>query len=136
MLSRNIDFSYIFYAKKRLVNSTDSTYPESAPAVLRDGKMLEYCSISRLRICLAFQKQPPEVSYKKKLFLNISQIFTGKHMCCSLFLKKLLKRDFHIGPFLQPCSFTMEAFRLKQSYLCYLIYLECNFISITTWLYF
>ena len=31
LLSRNIDFSYTFYAKKRLVILTDSTYPESAP---------------------------------------------------------------------------------------------------------
>ena len=32
LLLRNIDFGYIFYAKKRLVNPTDPTYPESAPA--------------------------------------------------------------------------------------------------------
>ena len=34
------------------------------------------------------QKQPPEVFYKKAVFKNFA-IFTGKHLCWSLFLIKL-----------------------------------------------
>ena len=34
------------------------------------------------------QKQPPEVFYKKAVFKNLT-IFTGKHLCWSLFLVKL-----------------------------------------------
>ena len=54
-----------------------------------------------------FQKQPPEVFYKKAV-LKSSAIFSGKHLCWSLFLIKLkvfrsatlLKRDSNTGNFL------------------------------------
>ena len=48
------------------------------------------------------QKQPPEVFYEKKFFKNFT-IFTGKHLCWSIFLvkmeacnvaKKILQRRF------------------------------------------
>ena len=53
-----------------------------------------------------FQKQPPEVFYKKAVLKNFA-IFTGKHMCWNLFLIKLqairltslLKRDSNIRYF-------------------------------------
>ena len=35
------------------------------------------------------QKEPPEVFYKKKLFLEISQKLTVKHLSQSLFLNKV-----------------------------------------------
>ena len=38
------------------------------------------------------EKQPPEVFYKKAVLSNFA-IFTGKHLCRSLLLIKLLKRD-------------------------------------------
>ena len=37
------------------------------------------------------QKQPPEVFYKKSTVLKNFAIFTGKHLCCSLFFKKVAK---------------------------------------------
>ena len=37
---------------------------------------------------MEIQKQPPEVFYKKDVFKNFG-IFTGKHVCWSLFLMKL-----------------------------------------------
>ena len=52
-------------------------------------------------------KKPPEAFYKKKLFLKLFAIFTGKHLCWSLFLIKLqvsrpalIKRDSNTGAFL------------------------------------
>ena len=38
--------------------------------------------------CGESQKQPPEVFFKKSVLKNFS-IFTGKHLCCSLFLIKM-----------------------------------------------
>ena len=54
-----------------------------------------------------FQKQPPEVFYKKGVHRNFSKL-TGKHLCQSLFFNKvagfkpasLLKRDSGRGVFL------------------------------------
>ena len=54
-----------------------------------------------------FQKQPPEVLYKKGVLRNFSK-FTGKHLCQSLFFNKvagfkpasLLKIDSGTGVFL------------------------------------
>ena len=37
---------------------------------------------------LLFQKQPPEVSYKKDVLKNFAK-FTGKHLCQSLFFNKV-----------------------------------------------
>ena len=53
------------------------------------------------------KKQPPEVFYKKSVLKNVL-IFTGKHLCWSLFLIKLqalrsatlLKRDSNTGVYL------------------------------------
>ena len=54
-----------------------------------------------------FQKQPPEVFYKKNVLKNFA-IFTGKHLCSSLFLIELqasrpltlLQRDSNTDVFL------------------------------------
>ena len=67
---------------------------------------------------LWFQKQPPELFYKK-VVLEHFIIFTGKHLCQSLFLinlqpwkpATLLKRDYSTGVFLQFCKL------FKNSYL-------------------
>ena len=39
-------------------------------------------------VTLCFQKQPPEVFYKKGGLRNFTK-FTGKHLCQSLFLNKV-----------------------------------------------
>ena len=42
-------------------------------------------------VCIAtlcFQKQPPEVFYKKSALRNFTK-FTGKHLCQSLFFNKV-----------------------------------------------
>ena len=47
-------------------------------------------SMGAMLIRILVQKQPPEVPYKK-VFLKISQKFTGKHLCQSLFFNKVLQ---------------------------------------------
>ena len=44
--------------------------------------------LSDIGVPYVSQKQPPEVFYKKAVFKNFA-IFTGKHLCWSLFLIKL-----------------------------------------------
>ena len=43
-----------------------------------------------------WQKQPPEVSYKKVVLTNFSK-FTGKQLCQSLFFKRLYYRFFPVN---------------------------------------
>ena len=43
-----------------------------------------------------WQKQPPEVFYKKVVLTNFSK-FTGKHLCQSLFFKRLYYRFFPVN---------------------------------------
>ena len=46
---------------------------------------LSYKSVSKPMFYKYLQKQPPEIFYKR-LFLEILQIFTGKHLFWSVFL--------------------------------------------------
>ena len=54
--------------------------------------------------CIKLKKQPPEVFYKKKLFLNISQYLQETNVLASLLTKfrpvTLLKRDLNTDIFL------------------------------------
>ena len=43
-----------------------------------------------------WQKQPPEIFYKKGALTNFSKL-TGKHLCQSLFLKRLYYRIFPVN---------------------------------------
>ena len=43
-----------------------------------------------------WQKQPPEVIYKRVVLTNFSK-FTGKHLCQSLFFKRLYYRFFPVN---------------------------------------
>ena len=71
------------------------------------------------------QKQPPEVFYKKKLFLNISQYQQEKNLCWSLFLIKLqafVKK--RLQPRCFPVNFT-KFLRTPIEYICNWLLL-CN----------
>ena len=54
-----------------------------------------------------WQKQPPAVFYKKGVLTNFSK-FTGKHLCQSLFFKRLYYRFFPVNfpKFVGPLFFT------------------------------
>ena len=48
-----------------------------------------FCIISLFKVfLLKFQKQPPEVFYKKSVLRNLTK-FTGKHLCQSIFFNKI-----------------------------------------------
>ena len=50
-------------------------------------------SLTLTWLLFRFQKQPPEVFYKKRCYNNFA-IFTGKLLCCYLFLIRLQAYNF------------------------------------------
>ena len=68
-------------------------------------------------------KQPPEVFHKKKVFLKVSLIGTGKHLCQCLFLNKVA------GPDLKISQKSQENTWARVSLLIKLKAQACDFIK-------